>query len=289
MMNHAFLMMVHDEPELALRIVKRLVAPNHFIFMHIDRKIPKEHFNFSLNGLTILPNDSRIQVSWGGFSQVEAEFQLIKSALDCGIDIDYFHLISGHDYPIVNNYLFDDFFKKNNGKSFLYYDTEDEALLWRKNKYPWRVCRYHLNDINIRPLLLKRIVSKILSIKKRPYIENLFAGWQWWSFNKTVISWLSSHRQDYSLMIKRFRYTACADELFFQTILHPFVNQLNIETKTSLRYIDWHPKRPIKSLPLILESCDYDEIIQSGMLFCRKVTLSKSIPLLNKLDDNAQS
>ncbi|OWV14312.1 beta-1,6-N-acetylglucosaminyltransferase [Fibrobacter sp. UWB5] len=109
-MNHAFLMMVHDEPELALRIVNRLIAPNHFIFMHIDRKISKEHFNFSLKGLTILPNDSRVRVSWGGFSQVEAEFQLMKSALTCGINMDYFHLISGHDYPIVSNNLLDDFF-----------------------------------------------------------------------------------------------------------------------------------------------------------------------------------
>ncbi|MBR6123907.1 hypothetical protein IKQ19_10000 [Candidatus Saccharibacteria bacterium] len=288
-MNHAFLMMVHDEPELALRIVNRLIAPNHFIFMHIDRKISKEHFNFSLKGLTILPNDSRVRVSWGGFSQVEAEFQLMKSALTCGIDMDYFHLISGHDYPIVSNNLLDDFFEKNNGKSFLYYDKEDEALLWRKKKYPGRVCRYHLNDINIKPLLLKRILSKMLSIKKRPYIENLFAGWQWWSFNKTVITWLSSHHQDYSAMAKRFRFTACSDELFFQTILHPFVKQLNIETTTSLRYIDWHPKRPTKSLPLILDARDYEEIIQSGMLFCRKVTLSKSIELLNKLDDYARS
>lgn len=288
-MNHAFLMMVHDEPELALRIINRLAAPNHFIFLHIDRKIPKDYFNFSLNGLTILPDDSRVRVSWGGFSQVEAEFQLMNAALNCGINIDYFHLISGHDYPIASNHLFDEFFEKNNGKSFLYYDKEEEAILWRKKKYPGRVCRYHLNDVNIKPKLLKRILSKMLSIKKRPYIENLYAGWQWWSFNKMVISWLFSHRQDYSSMTKRFHYTACSDELYFQTILHPFVDELNIETTTSLRYIDWHPKRPAKTLPLVLESCDYDEIVQSGMLFCRKVTLSKSIELLNKLDNSAQS
>jgi len=288
-MNHAFLIMAHDEPELLKRIVNRLVAPNHYIFIHIDCKSPIYPFECQMHNVYYLYGKQRVNVIWGGFSQLKAEFQLIKAALNCGIDMDYFHLISGHDYPIVSNTSFDVFFENNKGKSFLYYDKEDEAILWRQEKYPRRVCPYYLYDVNIKPMLLKRIVSKILNIKKRSYIENLYAGWNWFSFHKTVISWLMSHRQHYISMEKRFRYTSCSDEMFFQTILHPFVEQLDIETTSSLRYIDWHPKRQAKSLPLILELCDYDEIIQSGMLFCRKVNHSQSAELLNKLDAFAKN
>lgn len=37
-MNHAFLIVAHDSPELLQRIVKRLEAPNHYIFIHLDKK-----------------------------------------------------------------------------------------------------------------------------------------------------------------------------------------------------------------------------------------------------------
>lgn len=55
-MNHAFLILAHDSPELLQRIVNRLKAPNHYIFIHLDIK----------------SKDRR--VSGGGIFQIKKEY-----------------------------------------------------------------------------------------------------------------------------------------------------------------------------------------------------------------------
>ena len=37
-MNHAFLIQAHHNPDYLVRLINWLDAPNHFIFVHIDKK-----------------------------------------------------------------------------------------------------------------------------------------------------------------------------------------------------------------------------------------------------------
>lgn len=62
-------------------------------------------------------------------------------------------------------------------------------------------------------------------------------------------------------------------------------NEVPVISNNSFRYVDWHPKHDYTSLPLILDERDYDDIVNSGMLFCRKVELGKSDTLLDMLDE----
>ena len=188
-----------------------------------------------------LPKKIRIRVLWGGFSLIKAELQLLKAASNCGFDIDFFYLISGLDYPIVSNEFFDNYFKKIEGKSFLYYGKEKDAANWRKGKYPKRVC-------------------------------------------PNVLDWLFSYYDEYSSIEKNFHYTLCCDELFSQTIFQSLIEKLHIGTSLSMCFIELYPKRSTKKLSLVLDYRDYDDIISSGMLFCRNVSLSQSGELLNRLD-----
>ena len=51
------------------------------------------------------------------------------------------------------------------------------------------------------------------------------------------------------------------------------------------RFIEWHPKRDyIGRLPLLLEEYEYEEIIESGAMLCRKVEPGKSYLLMDLLD-----
>lgn len=61
-MNHAFLIMAYNEPMLLARIVDRLKAPNHYMFIHIDKKSNIEEFKASL------PEDSHTVYLGGGKS-----------------------------------------------------------------------------------------------------------------------------------------------------------------------------------------------------------------------------
>ena len=53
----------------------------------------------------------------------------------------------------------------------------------------------------------------------------------------------------------------------------------------SLRFVEWYPKRPAKQLPLTLEASEYQDIVHSNALFCRKVAIPESLELMNLIDE----
>lgn len=42
----------------------------------------------------------RTRVNWGGYSQIQAELNLLKAAANSGEDYSYYHLLSGADLPL---------------------------------------------------------------------------------------------------------------------------------------------------------------------------------------------
>ena len=65
--------------------------------------------------------------------------------------------------------------------------------------------------------------------------------------------------------IPRYKWTRCADEIFYQTIIAK-IEGLNIENNY-LRYVDWQSG---PEYPKILRNEDYEKIILANALFARK-------------------
>lgn len=83
MFNHSFIIQVHKQPELFGRIVKRLVAPNHYFFVNVDKKVNEVPFKQAVAGIdnvTFLEGEDRTDVSWGGFSQIRCTLRLLSKA-----------------------------------------------------------------------------------------------------------------------------------------------------------------------------------------------------------------
>ena len=55
-----------------------------------------------------LKGKENMEVAHGGYSQIDCTLRLLRKAYDAGMD--YFHLISGQDYPCRSNEEFDAFF-----------------------------------------------------------------------------------------------------------------------------------------------------------------------------------
>ncbi|MCV3554524.1 beta-1,6-N-acetylglucosaminyltransferase [Pediococcus ethanolidurans] len=55
----------------------------------------------------------RVSVTWGGFSIVKAELNLIRTANSYG-QFGHFHLLSGEDLPVKSNKEIDLFFQNIN-------------------------------------------------------------------------------------------------------------------------------------------------------------------------------
>lgn len=287
-MKHAFLLMVHDDPELLARILNRLKAPNHFFFLNIDGKTGNEYiprFLTLLDGGKDLPvKIYRKRLNWGGYSIVDCELFLMREATKADISFDYFHLLSGHDYPCVNNLEFDRFFEENKGRSFMHFDSDEEVAAWRKRKYPDRVMPWYLFD-QMKGGRLRRYCEKMLNkVAKRKPIPELYAGWQWFSWHKSLVKYVLDYEKENSAFFRRFHFTKCSDEVVFHTLLHSHIDELNIVPHNSLRFIEWHPKRSFKTLPLVLEKTELEGIIEQKSLFCRKVRYPESETLLDALD-----
>lgn len=283
-MNHAFLILAHDSPELLQRIVDKLESPNHYIFIHLDKKSKDSHVRLGKNGCYI-SDEKRIKVYHGGFSMILAEIALLKEAFHYDVNIDYFHLISGHDYPCVSNKEFDLYFESApQGRSYMHYDTDEQHVKW-KIKIDRRINRWHVVDFHCGKIIRLWARTIFTWFVPRKFDGELFAGWQWFSWHRSLVEWILSYLEEHPKYLTRFHYTTCCDEVLFHTLLYPHLDELNIEKNNALRYIDWTPKRKTKSLPLVLDERDYISIRDSEALFGRKFYLGVSEKLLDMLDN----
>lgn len=250
MKNHVFLIQAHRYPELLRRILKRLESSNHFFYINIDSKAKnQDELNFA-----------------------------------------YFHSISGQDYPCVSNGEFDSVFE-NGDKSYMLCDTESEALERRVGPYIERLEHWYFMDVFNGPIARKLHVPGILKLLLWPihrplkFMDRIYGGWNWFSLSRKSINYLLDYLQSHKDYLDRFKYTFCTDEIVYSTVLRPVREQLNIETRNSLRFVEWYPKRPAKQLPLTLEASEYQDIVHSNALFCRKVAIPESLELMNLIDE----
>lgn len=218
--------------------------------------------------------------------------RLLKYASQHGMD--YFHFISGQDYPCRPNDEFDAFFERNVGHSYMQMDSLQNAEKWQKGKYSVRVKPYWFNDIPHRDIPFVNFIVKALNAVSshflwRKDIPNLWGGWNWVSWHKIVVDYVLKQEKENPSFFRRFHHTICCDELIFATMLRPCASELNIEINNSLRYINWDKiaeGRSSTASPLVLNEEEYEDIIRSGAFFCRKIHPQISGKLVILLEEN---
>ena len=293
MKTHAFLIITHTFPEQLEDIVKLLDASNHIFFINIDQKNKKM---FTTDAILRLKEKANViflnpvRVNHGGFSQVTCTLKLLEEAYYWKhFKIDHFHLISGQDYPCMSNTDMDALFELEN-KSYMHFDSPEQIVEFRKQKFPDRIDYFNFSSLyipffpyKIKHLLIKGL-NRLAKIYKRKPLTDIYSGWQWFSWHRSVVEYVLNYVKNNPFYFRRFFFSYCSDEFFFHTILHIKAEQLNIEKYNSLRFIEWYPKRKAETLPLVLDEREFDDIINSGAIFCRKVhpvLSAKLITLLN--------
>lgn len=304
MKTHAFLISAHSFPEQLEDIVNLLYASNHYFFIHIDKKSKKMLSSDAILRLKEKENINFVQpmrVNHGGFSQISCILKLLEEAYKCKCSkIDYVHLISGQDYPCMANSDFDALFEQVE-KSYMYFDSMEDTLECRKWNYPYRTDYFNFVDLHVPFLPYKRFrkilikcLNKLVKIFKRKPITDAYAGWTWFSWHRSVVEYVLTFLKNNPSYIKRFRRTFCMDEIFFHTMLYEKANDLNIVKNNALRFIEWNPRKGEKLdhknasrkhllHPLVLDEREYDDIINSGAIFCRKVHPVQSAKLITLL------
>lgn len=294
-MKHAFLIMAHSNYDLLGRIIHKLDHPQHHFFIHIDKKstLSGEELDTLKNVAQSAPVTfiERMIVTWGGYSQIQCELNLLAESIKS--DCDYFHLISGNDYPIKPVSEIHRFFKQHAGKEFVHYagETFNQQSKFRFEVYhPFqdKIGRNHKTPLyHLEKLLIRgQRVLPFLGNRSKNHTDIIFhGGSNWFSITRKLAAYVLKKE---TLIQDLFHHTLCCDEFFLQTIVanSPFYQQVYLSPETGnyeqcLRYVDWE-----RGNPYTFESRDYDELVQSNFLFCRKVNneTPEQIELLNRLD-----
>ena len=283
------MIIAHNQFELLEKLILALDDERNDIFIHIDAKVNDfdfGHFNDLTNYSRVIFTDNRINVTWGDYSQVKCEIELLKCAVNyenANNPYCYYHLISGVDLPIKSNDYIHEFFEKNNGKEFIHYtNNEVQPLSINRIKY-YHFFRSKRNKIN---MFLSQFILRIEKIVGVDRLKGkdicVQKGCNWVSITGNLAHYIVDNLDKYE---KVFKYSYCADEVFIQTIVESsdFKNKLympncNNNHEACMRMIDWE-----RGNPYVWRSKDYDLIKNSPCIFARKFDLNIDREIVNKL------
>lgn len=281
MKKHAYLIIAHNKFNILKRLINVLDHELNDIYIHIDKKagnIQKEDF-LQCATKSHVKFVKRISVTWGGDSQIKCEMILLQEALKVGYQ--YYHFLSGVDFPIKTQEEIHDFFEHHDGKEFIeYWERDPKEYLYRtKYFYPLqeKIGRYTYDP----KTLLLRVMSKLLVFfqtlgrvnRNQLFNGEIKMGSQWVSISHEFAEYIINQRY----FIEMFFYNGIAvDELFMQTVCWNSKFRTRIYQGNAIRNIDWK-----RGNPYTWKNSDFDEIKSSPAFFIRKV--SDDDQLLNRI------
>jgi hypothetical protein len=251
-------------------------------FIHIDKKCNED--------VSFLKNDSRVHVyskyriEWDGSNHIFAIVKLMQEASKAD-KYEYYHLITGSDYPLKSLSDFKKFFETHKNDNFMEY-FELPSSRWggdggfRRIDYFWlfqnRIDNREKWKETIR--LLIRIQKKLGIKRMFKYFTTLWGGSTYWSLSKDAINYALNFIKEKPGYIRRFHYTSIGEEIFLQTIL---LNNKEIKIENNyLRYVKWD-WNGIK--PFTLTNSDLKVLLNSDAFFARKFDKLESWSLINSL------
>ena len=266
-MKHAYLILAHGSFDLLRLLISRLDDSRNDIFVHMDKKVkalPELHAERA--GLYF--TQERVDVRWGDWTVVEAEYVLFTEAVAKG-SYQYYHLLSGVDLPMKSQDYIHEFCERNSGKEFIGYTlTEITPEVVRK------VQRWHLfpEDFKNTSVVKRALraayirIQEILGIYRNRDID-FKKGSQWVSVTDEMARHFLANR---AWAQKVFSHSFCADEMVMQTLAwqEPFREKLyNTQDDAAgcLRAIGWKDGQIVDWTPE-----DLPALRASEALFARK-------------------
>lgn len=288
-----FVLLTHDKPHQT----KRLVTTLNQMF---DSPPIVCHHNFSITPLAIdeMPTNVQfvqphVKTGWGKFSTVEALLKALRLMYQSPDAPDWFVFLTGADYPIKPASVIVDELTSSPYDAFIHHEKVDYSNY--KHGSQWQYLgfeRYCIVRGWIPALDEKRRPKKLFfPILQRPAFTRFFipfsesfpcyVGEAYFCANRKVAHYLLEiHDSNSDLAVYYRKNTIFPPESYFQTIL---CNDSELRCKNDcLRFIEWTTGT---SHPKILDLGDLEKIQASPAHFARKLDLSQTPDLYDRLDD----
>ena len=251
------------------------------IFIHLDCHCQEDYTPFLQQ--THINLYRRYPIEWGDYKHLLSIILLMREAYK-HTDLQYFHLITGSDYPTMPLEKFKAYCEVHRNDNYLEHfplphpDWGNEGGL-NRIQYWW----LRPNSSRTKGAWLTR---KLINLQRRLGIRrafkyfngNLYGGGTYWSLSRKAIGSVLDYIDKHPDYLSRFRHTSIAEEICLPTLLAnsglPLINDHK-------RYIDWGSDG---ANPQILTEKDYDKIVTTGAFFARKMESGRSEQLIKLLD-----
>ena len=308
-MKIAYLLLVHNQPEHLVRLIRALDMPCVHFFIHVDGKADISDF---MKNIKEAPNvhyiKNRKRVYWGHISVVEATLELLNEAFNFPEIFKYYVLLSGSDYPIKKNQIIYDTFAKSDSqhiaveRNLFCLKPGQLELTWFHGKPRSRVCKnagtytgklkaaiYRSIDVGV------CVHFSRLPAKDCPYFT-LYQGSAHWSLTRDGVGYILKFVTEHPDYLRYYRHFWIPDETFFHSIVKasPFANSISqdFERGCNVRedvfgahYIPWSKAVWKSYSTLILTEKNLGALLSSEALFARKFDEIESKALLREIDD----
>lgn len=290
MYSQAYLIIAHRYDKTFKTLLQMLDSAENDIFVHMDKK-NKQFDEANCRKLVRKANlffTERTCVTWGGYSQINSELLLLEAATSYK-KYNYYHLLSGQDLPIKTNDYIKEFFINNQGREFVAFDKKKFDCRDRVQYY------YPFQEIvgRNRKSIVGKISSLVIFIQKNLHLKRnrgIFfqKGANWFSITDDLAKYVIGRK---SWIRKVFGNSLCCDEVFLQTLVvnSPFFDRVyqyvtipNTE-EAVMRLVDWK-----RGGPYVFRAKDYQEIINSKMLFARKFDCEQDENIVKKISSRGK-
>ena len=286
-MTHAILILAHKQINHLSRLI-RYFSRKCYVFIHIDKKqdfgIEEEKFLYAYPQVKFISR--KYSVNWGGTSVLESELHLLRVAVQ-NSDADYFHLISGQDYPIRPLDYFLDFFERGKDKEYISYVHLPHPR-WEGNTFH-RLQYYYPYDYaagqeNPREWVKEQVRQQRSKGAKRPIpdeFDHLYGSSQWFSITRKAATTLLDYTDNSPSLYRKMWMTFAPEECYVATVLVNLMDHNNI-VPWNHRFIRWKYENGNRPANLGCEHFRY--LLENEYLMARKIELPCSHPLLNLID-----
>ncbi len=258
------------------------------VIVHADLKMDESDFNkiqdefIGYENIIFLDYD-RIDVRWGGFSQIEVIILLLRKASK--LNFKYFSLISGDDLILLDNNGLECFLSESYSRNveFIGNCSTHDAIERLKYNYPAYFFTKDKKILNKFKIIFYKYFLKFFKINSfYKDLPELYKGCNWFTITDKSVSYLLSFIDSNPRYTEAFKYSLCADEVYFQTIIFNSKFRGSIyqngkdksDCEMSLRFIDWNTG---PEYPKILDEKDKYKIIESNAIFARKINPNISL------------
>lgn len=287
-MKHAIVIMAHKEYDHLKRLINYF-NKDCFVFVHIDKQSSMTIDEIA--NIATLPNVVRVfrkySIHWGGNSMLDCELFLFTEIIKV-CNFDYYHLISGQDYPIKPLSYFLDFFEKNRGVNFVSC-VHLPNQKWQNNTYSRFEYFYLFDWANKKKRISNWVLNfvdwqKKIGIKRNiPNVfEHLYGGSQWFSITYESVCLINSYTRNNKKFYRRLKYTFAPEECYIQTILRNFLPKEKL-LPYNYRYIRWRFEN--NNSPSNLSREHFHFLVSTKDLFARKFEHPYSFSILPKIDE----